>query len=189
MRRRKQRVLDAEERILWHSIARTVVPLKGKALDAEVEPISRLPKQDEKKPPRPRPPTPSALRPGRIPDRQQLPAGRPDRAALDRPTQAKIAKGRLGIDASIDLHGLTQAEAHDLLLSFLHRASASGKRHVLVVTGKGFSAGGEGILRRAVPGWFATAAFRALVSGFGEAARHHGGGGALYVRLRKASVR
>ena len=45
--------------------------------------------------------------------------------------------------------------------------------------------GSEGILRRAVPQWFATAAFRGLVSGYEDASRGHGGSGALYVRLRR----
>ncbi|WP_348642781.1 Smr/MutS family protein [Mesorhizobium sp. J18] len=105
---------------------------------------------------------------------------------LDRPTKDKLAKGRLQIGATVDLHGLTQAEAYNLLLSFLHRAHAAGLRYVLVITGKGSSAGGDGILRRLVPVWLATAGFREIVGGFDRASRHHGGDGAIYVRLRRA---
>ena len=104
---------------------------------------------------------------------------------LDRPTHRKIAKGRIDIEARIDLHGLTQHEAHGLLYSFLVNAHARGLRHVMVITGKGRSRGSEGILKQAVPHWFSTPLFRMLVSAYEDAARHHGGHGALYVRLRR----
>lgn len=55
----------------------------------------------------------------------------------------------------------------------------------MVITGKGRSLGSEGILRQAVPHWFSTPLFRLLVSAYEDAARHHGGHGALYVRLRR----
>jgi DNA-nicking Smr family endonuclease len=104
---------------------------------------------------------------------------------FDQQTRDKLTKGRLSIDARVDLHGMTQAEAHGLLLSFLHRAHASGLRYVLVITGKGASFGSEGALKRAVPAWLSTPMFRPLVSGHDHAARQHGGAGALYVRLRR----
>ena len=59
-------------------------------------------------------------------------------------------------------------------------------RHVLVITGKGSSLGSDGILRQAVPHWFATPSFRALVSAYEFAHRIHGGDGAIYVRLRRS---
>jgi DNA-nicking Smr family endonuclease len=101
------------------------------------------------------------------------------------PTLDKLARGRLPIEARVDLHGMTQDEAYSLLFSFLHRAHASGLRYVLVITGKGSSSGGDGVLRRSVPAWLATPAFRMFVSSHEHAARHHGGSGAIYVRLRK----
>ena len=54
-----------------------------------------------------------------------------------------------------------------------------------MITGKGASFGSDGALKRAVPAWLATPTFRPLVSGHDHAARKHGGGGAIYVRLRK----
>jgi len=62
---------------------------------------------------------------------------------------------------------------------------------VLVITGKGAAATGaslfeeRGVLRRIVPHWLRLPELRPLVLGFEEAAQHHGGAGALYVRLRK----
>lgn len=104
---------------------------------------------------------------------------------IDRPTIRKIAKGRVEIQARIDLHGMRQREAHDLLYSFLADAWHRGLRFVLVITGKGASSGSEGILKQAVPHWFSTPLFRIYVSAYEDAVRHHGGHGALYVRLRK----
>ncbi len=99
----------------------------------------------------------------------------------------RVARGREPIDARIDLHGLTQAEAHAALSRFLHAASARGARLVLIITGKG-TRSGEGVLKRQVPLWLALPEFRELVIGFEGAHAAHGGEGALYVRLRRRGV-
>jgi DNA-nicking Smr family endonuclease len=112
----------------------------------------------------------------------------PPLAPLDRRFKQKLARGSEPIDGRVDLHGLTQAEAHDLLARFLRTASAQGARVVLVITGKGGGAGsvGErGVLRRQVPLWLRTPALRDHVVGFAAAHVGHGGEGALYVRLRR----
>jgi DNA-nicking Smr family endonuclease len=96
-----------------------------------------------------------------------------------------VARGKQAIDARLDLHGMTQAQAHTALLRFLHNAHARDARLVLVITGKG--RGGEpGVLRRHVPHWLSLPEFRSLVVGFEDAHIVHGGEGALYVRLRRA---
>lgn len=102
---------------------------------------------------------------------------------LDEPTRRKISKGRMGIEARIDLHGMTQEQAYSRLLGFLEQAQIMGRRTILVITGKGVR--GEGILRNAVPRWLNEPDFRRLVSGYHEAAIVHGGSGALYVRVRR----
>ncbi|MET3662110.1 Smr/MutS family protein [Aquamicrobium ahrensii] len=173
MTRRPQRILSDEDRVLWNLVARTAVPLKGRAapkMDLE-GPVEIAPAPSVAAP---------ALAAAQQPDKKPSPPRH-----LDRPTLDKLAKGRLPIEARVDLHGMTQDEAYSLLFSFLHRAHASGLRYVLVITGKGSSSGGDGVLRRSVPGWLATPAFRMFVSSHEHAARHHGGSGALYVRLRK----
>lgn len=170
--------LSAEDRILWGKVARSVTPMPGKALEEEIpepEEFGRL--LDAPTPARPRPVDAESVPQSHHP--------RPSQHGIDRPTKARLAKGRLPIEGKVDLHGLTQSEAHALLLSFLHRAHADGRRHVLVVTGKGSSLGSDGVLRRAVPAWLGTPSFRGLVSGYEEAARRHGGGGAIYIRLRR----
>ena len=108
-------------------------------------------------------------------------AGEP--GTIDRPTTRKIARRRLPLEGRIDLHGMDQDRAHGALLAFLRRARAEGLRHVIVITGKGRA--GDGVLRRAVPRWLGTEPFRGLVNGTREAARHDGGAGALYVKIRR----
>ena len=120
----------------------------------------------------------------------------PPLAPLDRRLKQRVARGREPIEARLDLHGMTQKQAHGALLRFLRRAQADGAKTVLVVTGKGSasrSRSGEhdddrerGVLRRQVPMWLALPEFRLLVVGFDDAHVGHGGEGALYVRLRRA---
>ena len=113
--------------------------------------------------------------------------------ALDRPTTRKIAKRRLPLDGRIDLHGLTEAEAHGRLLGYLGRAREAGLRHVIVITGKSRPRSNadplderpRGVLRRAVPRWFRTEPFARLVSGHSPAGPRDGGDGALYVKLKR----
>ena len=93
-------------------------------------------------------------------------------------------RGVDALDIRIDLHGLTQEGGRRVLLDALGRTQEAGGRWVLVITGKGV--GGDGVLRRRLPEWLAEPAFRALVSGSSYAGRRHGGGGAVYLALRRA---
>lgn len=167
--------------MLWGRIIRDVEPLKGKGAMPDIEAEENRPAETAETGAHLPPVFAEARREAARLRRPERPGG------IDRPTRRKLAKGRLDIESRIDLHGMTQAEAHGVLLGFLSRAHARGLRHVLIVTGKGMSMGSEGILRRAVPAWFATPAFRGLVAGYEDAARRHGGGGALYVRLRRGT--
>ncbi len=104
---------------------------------------------------------------------------------IDRATLTRLKKGRLPIDAKLDLHGMTAASAERNLRAFLRSSQAAGHRAVLVITGRGLDPEGlgRGVLKRAAPDWLA--AMSDLVSGFNEADRRHGGAGALYVRIRR----
>lgn len=189
---KKRNYLNKDDRILWEHVAKTARPLLNKnrlinvseddliAWEHEVlsvEPVSenkslfKMPKAKEKAPERTKTVAPK-------PAINQI-------FLLDRPTYRKISKGRLDIDARIDLHGLTQSEAYEVLYAFLANAHARGLRHVLIITGKGRSLGSDGILKQTVPHWFSTPLFRLLVSAYEDAAPHHGGHGAIYVRLRR----
>lgn len=176
MNGRRERKLSDEERVLWNVVARTASPLKGKRAveipEPPAPPASNVAMTTAPSAPFP---APAASQPKRHTVSH----------SLDEPTRDKLAKGRLPIEGRVDLHGMTQEEAYSLLLSFLARAHSGGVRYVLVITGKGNSKGGEGVLRRAVPAWLTTPPFRMLVSSHDHAARHHGGSGAIYIRLRR----
>ncbi|KFB08503.1 Smr/MutS family protein [Nitratireductor basaltis] len=178
---RKKGRLSEEDRVLWGRVARTATPIKGKD-------YPQWPEAMEEVQPTNKPAEPHRTEPPQKTRRAPAPALQ-DPRHIDRPTHAKLARGRLEIAGRVDLHGMTQEEAHMLLISFLRRAYEADRRYVLVITGKGTSSRGEGILRRSVPRWFATSPFREIVGGYEEAARTHGGAGALYVRLRRRGPR
>ncbi|HTZ35590.1 MAG TPA: Smr/MutS family protein, partial [Stellaceae bacterium] len=124
------------------------------------------------------PPRPAAVQPPLALDRF---------AGLDRANAERLKRGRHPVEARLDLHGLTQAEAHRALATFLAAARTAGKRCVLVITGRGAAKGAEGggVLREAVPRWLAEPAFRAHLLAIATAQPRDGGAGALYVMLRR----
>jgi DNA-nicking Smr family endonuclease len=187
MSRRRQ--LSDEEEALWAGFTRSIKPLKPAKPGAKTSPkSSAIPSVAST-------PAPSQARPRTVAPRAPPPAPSPPLAPLGRRLKQRVARGREPIDARLDLHGMTQQEAHAALLRFLHRAQASGVKTALVVTGKGLrkssSSDGRdadhkpGVLKRQVPLWLALPEFRLLVVGFDDAHVGHGGEGALYVRLRR----
>ncbi|MBN9041674.1 MAG: DNA mismatch repair protein MutS [Rhizobiales bacterium 62-47] len=186
---RRRRMLSDEERQLWESVARQAKPLRKKARIAKpsaaaVEPqaasVAAAPARAVHAAP--------ASKPAKAAKLPRAPSP-PPLAPLGRRERSQLSRGKTDIDARLDLHGMTQTRAHGALLRFLQRASGDGLRFVLVITGKGRTTGPEserGILRRQVPEWLGLPEFRALVIGFEEAHIGHGGGGALYVRIRRA---
>ena len=176
MKQRRTRMLTSEDRILWEKVARTVTPLGPRP---RFDGGDELPASDSAEPAAAAPASTA------VPARAAARPERPMAGPLDRDTARKIARGRTAIEARIDLHGMTQDEAHALLHGFLSRAVQRHLRTVLVITGKGRSPRSEGVLKRAVPHWLAQPAFSQLVAGYCDAGRGHGGEGALYVRLRR----
>lgn len=111
------------------------------------------------------------------------------------PHDAKaIHRGRIAVEGRVDLHGLTQADAHAALVRFLRRSAADGKRCVLVITGKGtkpaddespYARLGAGVLRISLPRWLESPELAPFVISSGAASPRDGGGGARYVLLRR----
>jgi DNA-nicking Smr family endonuclease len=177
--RGKSRRLSEAERTLWKQVTRHIEPLRtvssAENLEIALDASAGAPAIATALP---RPTTPAK--------RPQVKSP-PALAPLGRHAKQRVARGRDAIDGRLDLHGLTQAEAHGALLRFLHTAQGRGARLVMVITGKGREQGG--VLKRQVPLWLALPEFRALIVGFEEAHRTHGGEGALYVRVRRAAAR
>jgi DNA-nicking Smr family endonuclease len=184
---RRRRLLTGEERVLWTAVTRSIAPLREGARDTEEVADAAQPQ------PSPPPPKKRAAKPAPIPQAPPpAPPPAPPLTPLGRRMRARVARGKEAIDARLDLHGLTQSEAHAALFHFVRGGSARGARLVLVITGKGSrnsearDGGGRGVLRRQVPHWLGLPEFRDFVLGFEDAHVAHGGEGALYVRLRKA---
>jgi DNA-nicking Smr family endonuclease len=171
-----RRVLSDDERVLWTTVTKSIAPLRESA-DAGDEIADKV----TSKPARPAPREASG--PG--PARANMPPVAPP-SALGRRKRSRVARGREAIDGRLDLHGLTQSEAHATLLRFLRNASARQARLVLVITGKGSGEGGRGVLRRQLPHWLSLPEFRTLVIGFEQAHIAHGGEGAWYVSVRRS---
>lgn len=113
--------------------------------------------------------------------------------ALDKRTHERMRKGKKSPEARIDLHGMTAAQAHGALRSFILSSHARGLRLVLVITGKGNTTRDEigimptrnGVLRHALPQWLGTPDMHPMILQISSAHLRHGGGGAYYVYLKK----
>ena len=112
---------------------------------------------------------------------------------MDRKRFTRMKRGKECPEAKLDLHGMTVDRAHPALTRFILSAQSSGKRLVLVVTGKGkHRDDGDpipkplGILRHQVPQWLALPPLSQAVLQVSSAHIAHGGSGAYYVYLRKA---
>ena len=169
MPRDGKRVLSDDERVLWSTVTKSIAPLREQLAQ---------PDEPEKTPAKPE-------RRERVTIAAPPPPAPPPLSPLGRRKRTRVARGKETIDGRLDLHGLTQSEAHAALLRFLRQAAERGARLVLVITGKG-GEGERGVLRRQLPRWLALPEFRALVIGFEQAAIRHGGEGAWYISVRRS---
>jgi DNA-nicking Smr family endonuclease len=184
-----KRPLKPEERHIWGLVAATVHPLPGRATPKEPLPsppgegqaakAARVGKSGSSPAlaPGPQLPTRPGLRPVHPPHKGE------GKDPIEPRRKRRIARERDPIGAKLDLHGLDQDRARGVLERFLVRAWDEGFRAVLVITGKGVQ--GDGILKRRTPEWLAASHLAHIVAGISDAARHHGGEGALYVALKR----
>ena len=118
---------------------------------------------------------------------------KPQSSEVDRRTADRLRKGQMEIEARVDLHGLRQDQAQLSLQRFIRSAYASGKRCVLVITGKGAGVDGKrdplnsgyGVIKQNVPIWLYEGDLRTIVLKHVQAQPKDGGSGALYVLLRR----
>ena len=168
---------------LWWQIASTITPLnhrrripsvKPAAKDADAAPASHKTRAAPVMPAAPtHKPTLAELSHDRLTD-------------LDKRTGQKLVRGKMPLEGRLDLHGLTQDQAHGKLTRFIATSAEAGKRCVLVITGKGLKPTGEtGVLRQAVPRWLNSSELRPLVLAIRYAQAKDGGEGALYVLLKR----
>ncbi len=192
-----RRKLTQDEIDLWYRVVD-----KTERLHPESAPASRpapLPKPKPTKPPvrriepfhlgqaSPHPSTRHDLQP----DLKQRIADAP--MQMDRKEFQRMRRGKLTPEGRIDLHGKRLNSAHPALIRFILSAQASGKRLVLVITGKGKAGPDDGpiptprgVLKHQVPQWLALPPLAQAVLQVAPAHISHGGEGAYYVYLRRA---
>ena len=187
MSSRGRRGPSEEDRALWARVTRSVTPLRKPSAPAVAG--RAAPSTPHKSPAKASARTAAVTHAAAI---KPSPAPAP-LAPLDRRLKSRLKRGTQAIDARIDLHGMTQSEAHAALIRFLRRVQRDGARFALVITGKGVRGAGDdregGVLRRQVPLWLRLPEFRPYVIGFEAAHVGHGGEGALYLRIRKSGDR
>ena len=175
------RELSTEEAELWERVTASIRPLSR---DPE-------PKQEEPRPQK-RPVPPPITR------RSKGPPPRPSAAAstlapriannLDGGWDRRLRAGAVEPDRVLDLHGHTLDQAWEAIDRTLECAVANGDRVVLLVTGHarpGDPPLQRGKIRAAVNDWLAVSRHSGRIAAVRAAHRRHGGGGSLYIILRR----
>lgn len=95
----------------------------------------------------------------------------------------RLLKPYAPVEATLDLHGMGRVQAYGAVQDCIARARAAGKRHVLIITGKGRL--GEGILRTQLPHWLNEPALRPQVVAIAQATPNKGGSGVYHVIVKR----
>jgi DNA-nicking Smr family endonuclease len=153
------------DRLLWRDAMRNVTPLRRRGAAVSTAPSAQAAES-----------------------RRGLSLSRPtlDRfSGIDRANAERLKRGLHRIESRLDLHGMTQAEAHRALNAFVRNSRRAGLRCVLVITGRGLGPNGSGVLKSAVPRWLEEAELRQQILAIAPAQSRDGGAGALYLLLRR----
>lgn len=100
----------------------------------------------------------------------------------------RLHRGDFAVQAHLDLHGFSAAEAQDVFDAFMKEALAAGKRAVLIIHGRGLSSPAQPVLKTRVAEWLSTGYWRKWVVAYASARLCDGGGGASYVLLRRKPI-
>jgi DNA-nicking Smr family endonuclease len=170
------RSLGPDEAELWARVTATIRPLSRQPIEApeaaDAPPPARVVKRSS-----PRAPKPEGTRP----------APRPG-TTLDGSWDRKLKAGSVEPDRILDLHGMTLDSAWSAIDSALERAIDAGDRVLLLITGHAPPDGPpvqRGRIRAAVHDWLAASRHAARIAAVRAAHGRHGGGGSLYIVLRR----
>lgn len=111
-----------------------------------------------------------------------------DFSHMDGSLAKRFKRETFDVEAILDLHGVTEKLAFDNVCNFIKSAYFSGKRCVLIITGKGLDETlfpEKGVLRKAVPNWLTNSEISSLILAYKNPSERLGGAGALYILLRK----
>ena len=173
------RSLGPDEQALWARVTATIRPLSRdpkefpQVTESPINPgtsVDVTPVVQRRSPPAPPPPKP---RPG---------------TTLDGSWDKRLKSGSIEPDRTIDLHGHTLDQAWTSIDRGLEVAITRGDRVILLITGH--SRPGEppiqrGRIRAAVHDWLAVSRHASKIAAVRGAHPRHGGGGSLYLVLRR----
>ncbi|HEX6219017.1 MAG TPA: Smr/MutS family protein [Sphingomicrobium sp.] len=173
------RSLSPDEAALWARVTATIRPLSRDLKDLPQAADETEKKQSVNPDVRPAPPprksivAPVRPRPG---------------STLDGSWDRRLKSGAVEPDRVIDLHGHNLDQAWSAIDRGLDQSIQRGDRVVLLITGHARS--GEppierGRIRAAVHDWLAVSRHASKIAAVRGAHRRHGGGGSLYLILRR----
>ena len=173
----------------WQQVAQAARPLK-KPANVVPQPLAPLPRVYK-----PEGAGAAAYAKAEARQKAPLPHGRHSEKPapqMDKRLRQRFQRGELPIDARLDLHGLTLANAERALSKLIRDCVAQQKRCLLVITGKGTSRDvetgpfqGRGVLRAWLPEYLRRGPWRDQILGVTPARQEMGGAGAFYVLLRR----
>jgi DNA-nicking Smr family endonuclease len=171
------RSLSPDEAELWSRVAATIKPLSRERIARQaverLGPVNAVPK----------PVRPVAIPPAaRV---RQVPIAE---KTLDGSWDKKLRSGSVQVDSVLDLHGMNLDAAWMAIDRALEQSIAAGERVMLLVTGHhrpGEPPVQRGRIRAAVHDWLAASRHASAIAAVRGAHRRHGGGGSLYIILKR----
>ncbi|NMM45044.1 hypothetical protein HH303_11185 [Rhodospirillaceae bacterium KN72] len=183
-RRRKDTPAGKDDAALWDAVKSSAKPVKRDTVFRDMLTATTVPPSDAPKRKKEKPRRVEVLPLADLPDPVKAPKHRELRhgcaPGVDRRTAERLHRGKMAIQGRLDLHGMSRDAAHIATLGFVTSARLSGKRCVLIVTGKG-----KGILQTELPRWLNMPPLRDLILSFSHARPQDGGSGAVYVLLKR----
>jgi DNA-nicking Smr family endonuclease len=175
------RSLSPEEAELWRRVASTIRPMsRTKRTSEATEKLNKfaLPKT-----------TSPVIRPAVVAPAKRIPIGE---RTLDGSWDKRLRGGAIEPDRLIDLHGMTLDTAWAAIDRGIEQSIARGDRVILLITGHhrhGEPPIQRGRIRAAVHDWLAASRHASNIAAVRGAHRRHGGGGSLYLILKRPQRR
>lgn len=160
------RILSSDEKGIWKKVAKTIAPRKSEKGHGSSKPSISTPEFENML---------------RLPVEKKGPKEK-NKLKIDINQDKKTRRGRVQIEAQIDLHDMTQSQARIKLYQMIKTAKTNNNKCILIITGKGFR--GEGVLRGSFVEWVNDSKVRDLIATYAPAHRKHGGTGAWYIFLK-----
>jgi DNA-nicking Smr family endonuclease len=170
------RPLSPEEAELWARVTATIAPLSREKVQPQAPELQAAPVSTK---PRNAPTRPAPA----VPPKRPVPG-----STLDGTWDRRLRSGDVQPDRVLDLHGMNLDRAWQAIDTNLEAAISAGERVLLLVTGH--HRAGEppiqrGKIRAAVHDWLAASRHAGRIAAVRGAHRRHGGGGSLYIILRR----